>query len=92
MVNIPTCFKSSDNPKTIDLILTNLVRSFQNSCALETGLSNFNKMTVTVLKLYIKKNLKSYLIGTLGNSQIIILKLTFCEIFQLGIYPVIPRP
>ena len=36
-------------------MLTNLVGSFQNSCVLETGLSDFHKMTVTVLKLYLEK-------------------------------------
>ena len=43
------------NPKTIDLMLMNSVCSFQNSCALETGLSNFYKTTVTVLKSYLEK-------------------------------------
>ena len=33
----------------MDFKLTNSVQSFQNSCALETGLSDFHKMTVTVL-------------------------------------------
>ena len=36
-------------------MLTNLVHSFQNSCALETGLSDFHKMTVTVLQSYLEK-------------------------------------
>ena len=43
------------NPEAISLLLTNSVRSFQNSCALETGLSDFHKMTVTVLKSYLEK-------------------------------------
>ena len=65
-------------------MLTISVRSFQNSYALETGLSDFHKMTVTILKSYFKKNkLKSYLKGTLGNSQTMILEQKFCEIFQL---------
>ena len=41
--------------KTIDLVLTNLVCCFQKSCALEAGLSDFHKMTVTVLKSYLEK-------------------------------------
>ena len=44
-------------------MLTNTVRSFQNSCALGTGLSDFHKMTVTVLKKYLEKkqpNIISY--------------------------------
>ena len=33
----PTCLKSSDNPRTIDLILTNKKRSFTGSSTVETG-------------------------------------------------------
>ena len=36
-------------------MLTNSVCSFQNPHALETGLSDFHKMTVTVLKSYLEK-------------------------------------
>ena len=38
------------NPSCVDLILTNRPRSFQNSCTLENGLSDFHKMTLTALK------------------------------------------
>ena len=55
LIKVPTCFKSPDNPKTINLILTNSVRSFQNSCALETGLFDFLKTTAIVLKSYLEK-------------------------------------
>ena len=55
LIKVPTCFKNPDKLNTIDLMLTNSVRSFQNSCALETGLSDFHKMTVTVLKSYLEK-------------------------------------
>ena len=36
-------------------MLKNSVHSFQNSCALETGLSDFHKMIVTVLKSSLEK-------------------------------------
>ena len=55
LIKVPTCFKNPDKLNTIDLMLTNSVCSFQNSCALETGLSDFHKMTVTVLKSYLEK-------------------------------------
>ena len=45
-----TCFKNPDNPTCIDLFLTNFPKSFQNTVAVTTGLSDFHKMTVTVLK------------------------------------------
>ena len=55
LVRIPTCYKNPANPTCIDLMLTNSNRSFQNSCTIETGLSDFHKMIVTVLKIYFQK-------------------------------------
>ena len=46
----------------IYLILTNLLRHFQNSKHVETGLSGFHKMTITVMKSSFKK-LKSKIIS-----------------------------
>ena len=42
--------KNPENPTCIDLILTNHPLSFQNSCVLETGLSDLHKMTITIMK------------------------------------------
>ena len=50
-----TCFKSVDNPSCIDLILTNHPKCFQNSGVYETGISDFHKLTFTVLKTYFQK-------------------------------------
>ena len=55
LIKEPTCFKSNENPSSIDIILTNKKHSFQNSMTIETGLSDFHKMTVTVMKRYFKK-------------------------------------
>ena len=55
LIKKPTCFKNLENPKTIDLILTNRPRSFCNSDTHETGLSDFHKLAVTVLKMFSKK-------------------------------------
>ena len=55
LVKENTCFKNPDNPSCIDLILTNRYRSFQNTHVIETGLSDFHKMTVTVLKTFFEK-------------------------------------
>ena len=41
-----------ENSTCIDLILTNRPRSFQDSTVVETGLSDFRKMCVTVMKMY----------------------------------------
>ena len=56
LIKEPTCFKSIENPSSIDIMLTNKKQSFQNSMTIETGLSDFHKMTVTVMKRYFKKN------------------------------------
>ena len=48
LVKEKTCFKGQ--PKCYDLILTNCKNSFQSTKVVTTGLSDFHKMTVTVLK------------------------------------------
>ena len=50
-----TCFKYPNNPGCIDLIITNRPKGFQNSMVIETGLSGFHKMSVTVMKMYYSK-------------------------------------
>ena len=50
LVKEKTCFKSIDNPSCIDLFLTNCYQSFQNTTTVATGLSDFHKMALTVLK------------------------------------------
>ena len=44
------CYKTPGHPRCIEFILTNSPRSFQNSSVVETDLSNFHRMIVTVLK------------------------------------------
>jgi len=55
LITEPTCFKSTENPSSIDVILTNKPNVFENSITLTTGLSDHHKMTVTVMKKYFKK-------------------------------------
>ena len=45
-----TCLKNPDRPTCIDLFLTNSPQSFQNTITISTGLSDFHKMIITVLK------------------------------------------
>ena len=40
--NKPTCLKTQDKPSCMDLILTNCPGSLQNSCPIETYLSEFS--------------------------------------------------
>ena len=55
LIKEPTCFKNPHNPSSIDLMLTNRVRQFQNSHTVETGLSDHHKMTISVLKTFFQK-------------------------------------
>ena len=50
LVKEPTCYKNPNNPSCIDLFLTNCARSFHKTCVFETGLSDFHKLVVTILR------------------------------------------
>ena len=55
LVKYPTCFKNPENPSCIDLLLTNKSLSFQTTTMIETGLSDFHKMIVAVMKMHFPK-------------------------------------
>ena len=55
LVREATFFKNPDNPSCIDLFLTNCSRSFQDTQVIETGLSDFHKMNLTVLRMFFAK-------------------------------------
>ena len=55
LIKQPTCFKNPEKPSCIDLILTNRHKSFQSTYVIERGLSDFHRMTVSVLKMYFRK-------------------------------------
>ena len=61
LIKEPTCFKNIDNPTLIDHIFTNHPKSFYSSSVYETGLSDFHKLILTVLKTFHVK-LKSKII------------------------------
>ena len=54
LIRQPTCYKSPSNPTCIDLILTH-VKKHRSTCKLETGLSDFHLITVTVTRKIFKK-------------------------------------
>ena len=47
LIKDATCYKNPENPSSIDLILTNNPCTVQNSCVIETGLSDFHRILVT---------------------------------------------
>ena len=55
LIKQPTCYKNPNKPTCIDLILTNFPRMFQSTCVIQTGLSDFHSMTVTVMRKNFKK-------------------------------------
>ena len=55
LIKEPTYYKIPQNPSCIDLILTNSPYSFQISSVIETGLSDFHMMAVTVMKTTYEK-------------------------------------
>ena len=50
-----TYYKNPDKPSCIDFILTNVPRMFQSTCVIETRLSDFHLMTITVTRKTFKK-------------------------------------
>ena len=55
IVKDKTCFKNPLNPTCIDLIITNRLKSFQEPEVIETGLSDFHKISLTVMKVFYNK-------------------------------------
>ena len=55
LINNFTCYKNPNKPTCIDLMLTNKPRFFKNYIVLETGSSDFHKMTLTVMRAYFVK-------------------------------------
>ena len=55
IVNKLTCFKNPKNPSCIDLMLTNKQEKFLKAKTIETGLSDFHKMVLSVFKTSFEK-------------------------------------
>ena len=53
--NTRNCFKNPENPSCIDLLLTNSKNNFNETLVLESDLSDFHKLVVSILKNYFKK-------------------------------------
>ena len=55
LIKEPTCYKKSNKPSCVDLILRNKLFSFQNSCVADTGLSDFHWMILPITKMTFQK-------------------------------------
>ena len=51
LVRLPTYYKNPENPSCIDLFLINKNLCFQDTNAFKTGVSDFHRLVVTVMKL-----------------------------------------
>ena len=66
----PTCYKNSKNPSCIGFILTNNPRSFFKMSTLFTGLSDFHKLVLSVLKTtFCKSKPKEIIYRNLKNFE-----------------------
>ena len=55
IVKVKTCFKNPHNSSCIDLFITNRPNSFQNYTVIETSFFDFHKMSLTIMKVFYKK-------------------------------------
>ena len=55
LIRQPGSYKNPSNPACIDLSLTNVPRSFQSTCVVETMLSDLHLMTLTIMRKSLKK-------------------------------------
>ena len=53
--NTLTCFKNPENPSCVDFLLKNSKNNFDEAVVLESGISDFHKLVVSLLKSYFKK-------------------------------------
>ena len=52
LVKEPTCFKNSENPSCIDLILINEPQNFIKISVIQTGLSDYHKSSIIACRSY----------------------------------------
>ena len=86
LIKVPTCFKNPDHSKTIDSMLTNSVRSFQNSWALEAGLSYLEKIQPKIITWKFSNNdFRTQILHLPNNSSSLDLYVDIC-IRALDVY------
>ena len=79
LIKVPTCFKNPDHSKTIDSMLTNSVRSFQNSWALEAGLSYLEKIQPKIITWKFSNNdFRTQILHLSNNSPSLDLYVDIC--------------
>lgn len=69
-----TCFKPVNHPSCIDLISTNRKNHFQSTNTIESGISDFHKMVLTVLKTNFVKSSKITILYRNYNKIVFLLQ------------------
>ena len=83
LVKEPTCFKNIESPSCIDLILINKPLYFQNTNVLETGISDFHKLTLTIMKSSFYKQEPKY--STIEITKVLIMKVLGITYFMRSV-------
>ena len=85
IVKEPSCFKSINNPSTIDLIVTNNPRSFWNTKAFKNSLSDFHSLVATVLNIkYVKPKPKQVTYRNFKNFKLENFQRDLLTVFSSG--------
>ena len=74
LIKDKTCFKNPTKPTCINLIVTNRPKCFQDTVVFETGLADFHKMSVTVMKMYHAKQ-KLSIVTTVSSKTFVTISL-----------------
>ena len=90
LISKPTCYKNKDNPSCIDLILTSHKNSFFHSDTVETGISDFHKLVVTIMRSHKTKTLPKTKIyrnyknfdNTLFENELLAMTANVCDLDQ----------
>lgn len=86
-VRAPTCYKNLDKPSCIELSLTNKIQGnlyFWGIYTFETGLLDFHKIFVTVIRTYFKKMKPKNIIYRSYKTLKIVHSDQLCEINLYG--------
>ena len=70
LVKDPRCYKNPFKLTCTDLILTNFSKSFQHTQTTDTGLSDFHKLTLTILKTHFPR-LKPNIVNCKGFAKVL---------------------
>ncbi len=81
LVKDATCFKNKDKPSLIDIMLTNKPQYVKTTGTLDTGLSDFHRLTYMVLKVHRPKptkNIRSFRSFKKGDHSQFVESLSHC--------------